>query len=179
MSEPQLGFLRGTSPGCRKVLTSSTYLGDDKSLARPGRKQDQKNVRDARDFNNIATRAVIKFPFFLQGMAQKEIHANLTEKLACFLPGRAKDLSAPHLSLSLSLSLYVYTVYINLASNNWYHKGCLGILREYGWMGLYVRVTVGAGNRVCEEGALGLCTIYISVLDWRAWAVNWHWDTEM
>jgi len=33
--------------------------------------------------------------FFLQGKAPKEIHAILTETLACFLPGRAKDLSAP------------------------------------------------------------------------------------
>ena len=32
---------------------------------------------------------------FLQGKAPKEIHAILTETLACFLPGRAKDLSAP------------------------------------------------------------------------------------
>jgi len=32
---------------------------------------------------------------FLQGKAPKEIRALLTEKLACFLPGRAKDLSAP------------------------------------------------------------------------------------
>jgi hypothetical protein len=39
-------------------------------------------------------RAVIKF-FFLQGKAPKEIHAILTETLACFLPGQAKDLSAP------------------------------------------------------------------------------------
>ena len=31
---------------------------------------------------------------FLQGKAPKEIHAILTETLACFLPGRAKDLSA-------------------------------------------------------------------------------------
>jgi len=31
----------------------------------------------------------------LQGKAPKEIHAFLTETLACFLPGRAKDLSAP------------------------------------------------------------------------------------
>jgi len=36
--------------------------GADKSLARPGRKQDQKHVRDARDFNNIETPAV-KFSF--------------------------------------------------------------------------------------------------------------------
>ena len=33
--------------------------------------------------------------FFLQGMAPKEIHSILTETLTCFLPGRAKDLSAP------------------------------------------------------------------------------------
>jgi len=39
-------------------------------------------------------RAVIKF-LFLQGKAPKEIHAILTETLAFFLPGRAKDLSAP------------------------------------------------------------------------------------
>jgi len=71
------------------------YRGADKSLARPGRKQARKHVRDARDFNNIETRAVIKFYFFLQGKATKEIHASLTETLACFLPGRAKDLSAP------------------------------------------------------------------------------------
>ena len=35
---------------------------------------------DARDFNNIETRAVIKF-FFLQGKAPKEIHAILIETL--------------------------------------------------------------------------------------------------
>jgi len=33
--------------------------------------------------------------FFLQGKAPKEIHAILTETLACSLPGRAKDLAAP------------------------------------------------------------------------------------
>jgi hypothetical protein len=50
---------------------------------------------DARDFNNIETRAVIKFFSPPQGKAPKEIHAILTETLACFIPGRAKDLSAP------------------------------------------------------------------------------------
>jgi len=70
------------------------YRGADKSLARPGRKQARKHVRDARDFNNIETRAAIKVFFFsLQGKTPKEIHAILTEILACFLPGRAKDLS--------------------------------------------------------------------------------------
>ena len=68
--------------------------GADKSLARPGRKQARKHVRDARVFNNIETRAVIKF-VSLQGKAPKEIHAILTKTLAYFLPGRTKDLSAP------------------------------------------------------------------------------------
>ena len=36
--------------------------------------------RDARDFNNMETRAVIKF-FFLQGKAPKEIRAILKETL--------------------------------------------------------------------------------------------------
>ena len=79
------------------VLTAQyacIYRGADKSLARLGRKQAPKHVRDARDFNKIETRAVIKF-LFLQGKAPKEIDAILTETLACFLPGRAKDLSAP------------------------------------------------------------------------------------
>ena len=69
------------------------YRGADKSLARPGRKQVRKHVRDARDFNNVETRAVIKL-FFLQGKAPKEIHAILTETSGCSLSGRAKDLSA-------------------------------------------------------------------------------------
>jgi len=33
--------------------------------------------------------------FPLQGKAPKENHAILTETLACFLPGRPKDLSVP------------------------------------------------------------------------------------
>ena len=72
------------------------HRGADKSLARPGGKQPRKHVRDVLGFNNIETRAVIKFLFFfLQGKAPKEIHAILTETLPCVLPGRAKDLSAP------------------------------------------------------------------------------------
>jgi hypothetical protein len=51
---------------------------------------------DGSDFNNIETRAVIKYFFFArQCKAPKEIHAILIEKLACLLPDRAKDLSAP------------------------------------------------------------------------------------
>ena len=78
------------------------YWDADKSLARPTRKQARKHVRDARDFNNIEKPDVIKF-FFLQGKAPKEIHAILTETLACFLPGRAKYLSVP-------LYMYIYVV---------------------------------------------------------------------
>jgi len=70
------------------------FRGAGKSLARTGRKQARKHVRDARYFNNIETRAVIKFFFFLQGKAPKEIYAILTETLDCFIPGRAEDLSA-------------------------------------------------------------------------------------
>jgi len=44
-------------------VTDHMYWGADKSLARPGRKKARKHVRDARDFNNIETRAVIKFFF--------------------------------------------------------------------------------------------------------------------
>jgi hypothetical protein len=80
----------------RSALTSTSQdtWGAGKSLARPGRKQAGKHVRDARDFNNIETRAVINF-LVLQDKAPKEIHAILTETSACFRPGRAKDLSAP------------------------------------------------------------------------------------
>ena len=75
-------------------MAPAHYRGADKSLARPGRKPARKHARNARDFNNIETQALINF-FFLQGKVPKEIHAILTETLACFLPGRAKYLSAP------------------------------------------------------------------------------------
>ena len=44
---------------------------------------------DARDFNNIETRAVIKVFFFLQDKASKEIHAILTETLGEHAPSYA------------------------------------------------------------------------------------------
>ena len=86
----------------RRPVYRYTYMcrGADKSLAGPGRKKARNYVRDARDFN-IETRAVIKL-FFLQGKAPKEIRAIRTETLARFLPGQAKDLSAP-------LYKYMYT----------------------------------------------------------------------
>jgi len=44
---------------------------------------------DARDFNNMETRALIKFFFFLQGKAPKEIRAILTETLGKHAPSYA------------------------------------------------------------------------------------------
>jgi len=83
---------------CSFVFYSSNpicaYWGVDKSLVRQGRQQARKYVRDARDFNNIDTRTV-KFLSPSQSKAQKKIRNFLTETLVFFLPGRAKDLSAP------------------------------------------------------------------------------------
>ena len=45
---------------------------------------------DARDFNNIETRTVIKF-FFPHGKVPKEIHAILTETLWEHAPSYATD----------------------------------------------------------------------------------------
>jgi hypothetical protein len=51
---------------------------------------------DPRDFNNIEARAVIKFFFFLQGKAPKEIHAILTETLGiCTIVCHHKKLGGP------------------------------------------------------------------------------------
>jgi len=41
---------------------------------------------DARDFNNMETRAIIKFFFFLQSKTPKEIHAILTDTLGEHAP---------------------------------------------------------------------------------------------
>ena len=49
-----------------------------------------------RAISTTSRRELSSGSFFLQGKAPKEIHAVLTETLACFLTGQAnKDLSAP------------------------------------------------------------------------------------
>ena len=54
---------RGSCLSQNVRLIIEIYMDADKSSARPGRKQARKHVRDARDFNNIETRDVIKsFP---------------------------------------------------------------------------------------------------------------------
>jgi len=71
------------------------YRGADKSFARPGRKQARKHVRDERAFNNIETRAVIKFLLLKsQGAEGNSRHSDRNISLFS-LPGRAKDLLAP------------------------------------------------------------------------------------
>jgi len=64
------------------------YRGADKSLARPGRKQVRKNVRDGRGFNNIETRAIIKFFFSArQGAEGNSRHSDRNVGLFPSWPG--------------------------------------------------------------------------------------------
>ena len=51
------------------------YRSADKSLARPGRKQARKHVKDARDFGKIETQAVIKF-YARQGAEGNSRHSD-------------------------------------------------------------------------------------------------------
>ena len=53
------------------------------------------SISGTRVISKTSRRELSSSFFFLQGKTPKEIHAILTETLACFLPGRAKDLSAP------------------------------------------------------------------------------------
>jgi len=73
---------------------SAYYRGADKSLARPGRKQ-VGSMSGTRWISTTSRHELSSSFSFLEGKAPKETHAILTEVLACFLPGRAKELSAP------------------------------------------------------------------------------------
>ena len=53
-------------------LRNPLYWGAGKSLARLGRKQARKHIRDARDFNNIETLAVIKFSSTLKARPRRK-----------------------------------------------------------------------------------------------------------
>jgi len=62
--------------------STNIYRGADKSLARPGRKQARKHVRDARDFKNSGTRAVKLFFFFArQGAEGISLHSDRNTSL--------------------------------------------------------------------------------------------------
>jgi len=82
-----------------------------KSLARPGRKQAYVSVRMARiSFGALPCRK--KKNLLTARVSMLKSRASLTCFRACFLPGRAKDLSAPrYLYLHL---LYLYFLYLYL-----------------------------------------------------------------
>jgi len=63
-------IIRKAVQAALRYFIKHLYRGADKSLARPGRKQARKHVRDARDFNKIETRAVIKFFFSVRQGAE-------------------------------------------------------------------------------------------------------------
>jgi hypothetical protein len=115
------------------LSTQCIYQGADKSLARPGRKQARKHVSDARAFNTIETRAVTNF-FFLQRKAPKQIHANLTETLACSLLGRAKDLSAPLYVFRVDLRTNSYYFSIHHSPIGLYNRDGVCLLRGMDWV---------------------------------------------
>ena len=85
-------FLLQNLPTISAALQAS-YRGADKSLARPGRKQAQKHVRPRARFQQ--NRDACCHQGFFSCKAPKKIHAILTDTLVYFLPGWAKDLSAP------------------------------------------------------------------------------------
>jgi len=72
----------------RARIVAQQDRGADKSLARPGRKQALKHVRDARGFDKIETRAVIKFfPPARQGAEGNLRHSNRNISLFPFWSG--------------------------------------------------------------------------------------------
>ena len=94
-----------------------TYRGADKFLARPGRKQARKNAGTLAISTTSRSEISSSF-FFQQGKVPKKIHAILTETLACFLPDRAQDLSAPLYSMKRACVFYYYKILI--LSDNYY-----------------------------------------------------------
>ena len=91
-------FRRDLNEICALLESYAAYRGADKSLARPGRKQANISVRMAwisfgalpcRKRNLMTARVSILL----------KSRASLTCFRACFLPGRAKDLSAPRYSV--------------------------------------------------------------------------------
>ena len=70
------------------------YRDADKSLVRPKKETSSEASNGRARIQQHRDASCHQF-FFLQGKAPKGINAILTETLACFFPGRAKDLSAP------------------------------------------------------------------------------------
>ena len=89
------------------ILIHIYIPGAGKSLARPGRKQARKHVRDGRDFNNIETRAVIKIFFPARHGPEGNSRHSDTNISLFFLPGRAEGLSAPYIYICICIYIYV------------------------------------------------------------------------
>jgi hypothetical protein len=120
-------------------------------------------------------------PLPLQGKEPKEIHIILTETLACFLPGRAKDISPPlqerkmfHTNAfpalqALSLSLQVSGI-INVANVlHLLHCGFICLLKDYSrWLHNYHLIIIGPvtayTNRMAPNNAL------LSNLRWQVYS---------
>ena len=78
---------------CVLVLMGILW-GADKSLARPGRNT-LGRISGTRAISTTSRRELSSSLFPCKARRRKEIHAILTGTLDCFLPSRAKDLSAP------------------------------------------------------------------------------------
>ena len=88
-----LGCMKGNTP--RNLF----YSGADRSLARPGKKQANVSVRMARiSFSALPCNKKKKLDDSCVTMPGN-LRASLTCFRACFLPGRAKDLSAPRYNI--------------------------------------------------------------------------------
>jgi hypothetical protein len=74
--------------------SAAKYGGADNSLARPGKETSSEACQGRARFQHRDSSSHQVFSPPLQGKAPKEIHGILTETLACFLPVRAKNLSA-------------------------------------------------------------------------------------
>jgi len=74
MSRQRVPKRRNIKFSRRGMTQRKEYQGADKSLTRLERKQARKHVRYARDFNNIETRAVIKFFFPARQSAEGNSH---------------------------------------------------------------------------------------------------------
>ena len=109
---------------CR--LCAWMYRGADKSLARPGRKQANVSVRMARiSFGALPCR---KRNLTARVSMLLKSRASLTCFLACFLPGQAKDLSAPRYLLRDTHTL-THTTHSTRSSRNF--SVCYSLQRKF------------------------------------------------
>ena len=99
----------------RMVYRRNMYRGADKSLARPGRKQANVSVRIAWiSFGALPCRKKKNLMTARVSMLLKS-RASLTCFRACFLPGRAKDLSAPRwLGFVFMDALWIYPICVSI-----------------------------------------------------------------